>query len=284
MKISEYVHALKIPFKINLPSGMVLDRFVYVYMIYGRDIYLIDSGVSGSDGIIFHYIEKTGRDPKEISGLILTHAHPDHIGAAGSIKNITGCAVYANKHARPWIEDTDLQFRERPIPGFHDLVEGPVSIDGILDDGGMLSMDTGLDLEVLHTPGHSNGSISLYLREEKILFSGDSIIPPSALPIYTDNAETIKSIEKLKTIEDIETLLSSWDGPRKGAGIRKIMDESIDYLRRIHETALRISENDPSPDPMDLCKKITKELGLPPVSVNPLVAASFMSSLTPRQK
>ena len=117
MKLTEHIHALKIPFQIPLGPGKTLDRFVYVYLVQGAEICLIDSGVKGSEEIIFNYLKDIGRKPEEISLLLLTHAHPDHIGSARTIKQATGCTVAAHPDAQAWIEDTELQFRERPVPG-----------------------------------------------------------------------------------------------------------------------------------------------------------------------
>jgi hydroxyacylglutathione hydrolase len=96
MQISNRIHALKVPFQITDKSGMKVPRFVYVYLIYGEKICLIDSGVASSEDVIFDYIRKTGRQPEEISLLILTHSHPDHIGSALAIKKASGCTVAAH--------------------------------------------------------------------------------------------------------------------------------------------------------------------------------------------
>ena len=135
-------------------------------------ICLIDSGVAGSEKIILDYLKATGRSPQEISRLILTHAHPDHIGAAAAIKRISGCTVAAHAAEKAWIEDVDLQAKERPVPGFRSLVGGSVQVDQTLQDGDVLHLESGLTLRVLHTPGHSPGSISLWLAEDGALFSG----------------------------------------------------------------------------------------------------------------
>ena len=82
MQITEHIHALKIPFKILVNDGKTLDRFVYAYLIFGEEICLIDCGVSSSQNIIYEYIKKQGRDPREISLLLFTHSHPDHIGCS----------------------------------------------------------------------------------------------------------------------------------------------------------------------------------------------------------
>jgi glyoxylase-like metal-dependent hydrolase (beta-lactamase superfamily II) len=135
MKITDHIHALKIPFQITDPYGHSLPRFVYAYMIYGREITLIDNGVASSEKIISEYLRNTGRSPEEISLMILTHAHPDHIGAAQAIKEISGCSVAAHGDDRIWIENPDQQVRDRPVPGFYSLVRGSVQSIELLRTG-----------------------------------------------------------------------------------------------------------------------------------------------------
>ena len=67
MQITDHIHALRISFKVPITPELSLDRFVYVYLIFGKNIYLIDSGVAGSSNIIFAYIQEQGRKPEEIS-------------------------------------------------------------------------------------------------------------------------------------------------------------------------------------------------------------------------
>ena len=90
MQRTEHIHAIKIPFQIPVAPGKVLDRFVYAYLVYDREVCLIDSGVQSSDELIFGYLKETGKKPADIKLLILTHAHPDHIGSALAIKEKTG--------------------------------------------------------------------------------------------------------------------------------------------------------------------------------------------------
>ena len=85
MQITEHIHALKIPFKVPVSQKVSLDRFAYVYLVFGDKIHLIDSGVAGAAKAILAYIKEHGKEPEDIASLILTHSHPDHIGAAKSI-------------------------------------------------------------------------------------------------------------------------------------------------------------------------------------------------------
>jgi len=278
MKITDHIHALKIPFQIPVGPGKNLARFVYVYFVLGRETVLIDSGVKGSESIIFEYLEDLGRDHEEISLLLLTHAHPDHIGAAATVKKKTSCLTAAHKDARGWIEDVEQQFKERPVPGFHNLVGGSTGIDRILQDGDVVDLGP-VTLEIIHTPGHAKGSISLYSKEEGVLLTGDAVLQKNDLPIYDDAAAAAASIKRLKNITDINYLLASWTDPLEGGAAHKMLDEGLAYLQEIHAAVRKIASSDDTADPMELCARAVKILGLPDIAVNPLIARSIASHL-----
>lgn len=279
MQITDHIHALKIPFHIALPTGAKLDRFVYVFLVYGKDICIIDSGVANSRQPIFDYIKKNGRHPDDISTVILTHSHPDHIGSARLIKAATGCLVAAHPLEKSWIEDIERQAKERPVPNFRSFVSGSVKVDRLIEGGAMLDFGDGIKLEVIYTPGHSKGSISLWLESEGALFSGDAIMLSGAMPVYKDALSTVQSMKKLRAFQGINHLLSAWDDPRDGSDVYKIMDDGMEYLQRIHECVRKSNEPEPSLDPMELCKRVIADLGLPEAAANPLVARSFQSNV-----
>ncbi len=228
---------MKIPFEITDPSGGKVPRFVYVYLIYDQKICLIDSGVASSEKVILDYLKSAGRKPAEISQLILTHSHPDHIGAARAIKGISGCTVAAHAAEKSWIEDVELQERERPVPGFKSLVAGSVHVDQTLQDGDVLDLDYE-SMQVLHTPGHSPGSICLWLPDVGVLFSADAVPVPGSMPIYQDIQASVRSIQRLKSMQGIKFLLSAWDEPRLDGDAYRVMDEGLEYLQSIHNAVL----------------------------------------------
>jgi glyoxylase-like metal-dependent hydrolase (beta-lactamase superfamily II) len=282
MQITDHIHALKIPFQITNPSGQRIARFVYAFLIYGKKICLIDSGVAGSEMIILEYLKRTGRSQHEISMLILTHAHPDHIGSADAIKRISGCTVAAHAAEKAWIEDVDLQAKERPVPGFFTLVGGSVQVDRILKEGDVLHLEGGPALRVMHTPGHSPGSLSLWLAEEGALFTADAVPIAGDMPIYQDILASVRSVQRLASIPQIKLLLAAWDEPHPGNEAYRIMDDGLQYLQRIHSSVLKVAGENPAlreQDSMQLCRRVLVELGLPPVMANPLVASSFQDSL-----
>jgi hydroxyacylglutathione hydrolase len=270
------VHPLRIPFTVMSPAGP-LPRFVYVYLIYTPDaITLIDTGVAGSEEIIFDYIRHTGRDPCQIGTIILTHAHPDHIGAAKTIHEVTGCTIAAHGGDQVWIEDIARQERERAVPGFSMLVAGPVTLDWVLKDGDTIELDEERTLTVIHTPGHSPGSIALLLRPEMVLFSGDAIPVQGDLPIYDDPAATLRSLEKLMELEGVVMLYSSWDEPREGEAVYWAMDDALAWVSEVDEMVNNVSAKEPSLGPEALTRHVLKGIGLPEDLANPVVVRTIL--------
>jgi hydroxyacylglutathione hydrolase len=265
------VHPVRIPFTVPAPSGP-LPRFVNVYLISTPGaITLIDTGVAGSEHHIFEEILKNGMDTGDIGTIVLTHAHPDHIGAAKAIHEMTGCAIAAHAADQTWIEDTNRQARERPVPGFSTLVGGPVTLNWVLKEGDIIELDKGRSLTVIHTPGHSPGSIALLLRPEMVLFSGDAIPVPGDAPIYDDPVRVIESMEKLMDIEGIVMLYSSWDDPKEGEAVYWAMDDGVAWVRLIQETVEDVVVKRPSLEPQELTRLVLKGIGLPEKLASPMV-------------
>jgi glyoxylase-like metal-dependent hydrolase (beta-lactamase superfamily II) len=283
MQITPAIHALRHPFNVPIAPGIAIDRFVYSYLIYGETITLIDTGVAGCENTIFNSIRSIGRDPREISLIILTHSHPDHIGAAKAIQKATGCSVMAHPAERAWIEDVDLQSRERPVPGFSTLVGGPVQLDHELADGDVIDPDgtEEYELQVFHTPGHSAGSISLLVQGEGALLCGDAVPVDGDLPVYDDVKGSVQSVKKLRAIRGIRVLLPSWDEPREGETAYRQMERALVYLQKIHTAAIAASA-DGTIEPMEIAKRTAALLGLPPKVVTPLLARTFAANIRVR--
>ena len=208
MKISKTVHQLKIDFNISLQ----ISRYVYVYLIEGNDgYYLIDTGVKGCDKKIGEYIHKNGRSRQTINTVLLTHSHPDHIGGAKALKHIYGCQICSCAGEKNWVEDIDLQYRERPIPNFYGLVEGSVHVDRTLIPGEIIELEPGISLEVIKASGHSLESLCFYYREEKLLFVGDGIPGPEDVPIYVDSQASLDTLERLRVWKEVDLYCPAWD-------------------------------------------------------------------------
>ena len=91
LQITPQVHAFRVPFSIPIAPDRRLDRFVYVYAVLGdREVWLIDSGVATTEKRVANCMNEIGRNLGEVSTLLLTHSHPDHIGATAAIQKRDG--------------------------------------------------------------------------------------------------------------------------------------------------------------------------------------------------
>ena len=143
-----------------------------------KQLTLVDAGLPGDGRKILNYISRIGRTPLELERLIVTHSHPDHTGSLKMLSQLTGATVMAHqadtrprgKNETNWLHypgqppsfDWNVPFLQR-IPA-HEFIE----------DGQLLPVLSGL--RVVHTPGHTAGSVCLYLDEQKLLFTGDTLI------------------------------------------------------------------------------------------------------------
>ena len=215
-----------------------VQRYVYMYLILGQRCYLIDDGVAGAADVVEQCLQQHGRRIEELDGLFLTHAHPDHMGGAAEIQARSGCMVYASEGEKPWIEDTGLQFRNRPIPNFHQLTGGPVQANRTLADGEVLQPEPGLTLRVEETPGHSRGDLSYLLEEERCIFTGDAIPVPDDIPIWVSGKDSAVSLQRLETLclsGAVETVYPAWDLAYYGT------DEILDKIRAAEDLVERLS-------------------------------------------
>lgn len=275
MRIGEYVHQIRIDFQVT-PQ---VQRYVYVYLLIGETCCLIDAGVAGSEAVISAYMKKLGRDLSEIKALFLTHAHPDHIGAAAAIKEISGCEVYASEKERQWIEDIDTQYKERPIPNFYRLVENSVKVDHTIKEEQSIEVGRGMTLYVMDTPGHSDGSLSWLWEEQKILFCGDAIPASDDVPIFTDVKKSQESVKKIMDRTDIHTLCPAWDRIYEEGEWRAFCSTKVELLERMKNCGAQIvtRHGQLSQDEMIHC--FMKQMGWEAEKTNPLLRRSIQACL-----
>jgi glyoxylase-like metal-dependent hydrolase (beta-lactamase superfamily II) len=278
MKITETIHTFKHSFRLALGENHYVDRFVYSYILLAENVCLIDTGVRGTAPQFQNYLKQINRSPGEISVVALTHAHPDHIGGCLSVKKTSPASFCAHPADKPWIEDVEKQYRERPILNFFELVEGPVPVSRELKEGDTLMWDKGKTIRVLETPGHSLGSISFFFEEKGALFTGDAVPAAGTIPIYVDPWVSIQSIQKLKKVSGAKYLFSSWHEPISGNQINTAMDEGIRYIEKIDEIVTDLIKTmPPETSGEELSLRALERMGMKTAKVLPMVRTSFES-------
>ncbi len=277
MQVTEHVHALRVNFVIRVSPTLSVKRFVYVYMIVGQQVHLIDAGVASHVGDVDAYLTGIGRSLEAVATVALTHSHADHMGGLKTIHSHSQCRVIVHAQEASWVEDPRLQANERPTPEFDRLVGGGVTVDQRVTHGDRIELEPGLRLYVIHTPGHSPGSVSYLLEGDQVLFSGDAVAFAWGVPVYDDVKVSLATVRRLQSLESVACLLSSWDQPRHGLEVSGVFNRCPDYLQTIHR-AIREEVSDPATiNPTTLCHAVLSRLKLPAAAASPLVARSIMS-------
>jgi len=220
------IYQLRIPIP-NNPLG-----YTNTYLVQGDDGYfLIDTGVNTEEALqsLAQQLAEVGIDYKDIAQIIVTHAHGDHYGLAGRLRQLSQAKIslhYLDKNliapgdvdadetlrqTEHWYHSNGIPANELPTPRLafisRQSVAAPTLPDITLRGGETIS--TGVfNLQVLWTPGHSPGHICLYEPDQKIFFSGDHVLPLitpkiSLQPLSDLNplADFLDSLNKVKQLD-----------------------------------------------------------------------------------
>ena len=260
------IHPLKIDF--NVTEN--IRRFVYAYLIEAENCCLIDSGVHGCEAHILGCLEKIGRKLSDIKGVFLTHAHPDHIGAAAWLREHAGCKVYASAGEKPWIEDIDLQFRERPIPNFYRLAGRSSQVDVTLKHGDIVELGPDLTVRAIGTAGHSADGLSY--QAGKILFIGDAVPVKGDIPIFIDEGKTLASLDVLERMRDVETFCPAWDQCYDPGMMMRRIREARELIGKLKGA---VESCDDGTEGRALVERVCDRLHMPMFLDNPLFARTI---------
>ncbi len=199
----------------------------YLVELDGQSLALIDTGTPGKNVKVLAYLASVGRKAGDVSYIILTHADADHSGSAATLKRLTGARLAIGELDAPRLSgDKKLKEAGGMMVGLFGLfmkVER-VKPDLELKDGLMIG-----PLTIVETPGHTDGSISVYKPKEAI-FVGDllrtdgsgSLRLPSA-SMSRDMEQVRRSVEKISRLE-FQMLLPGHGKPIEEDASRKLRE------------------------------------------------------------
>lgn len=148
------------------------------YAVRGERTVLVDTGPAGHEGRLLRRLARAGVEPGEISLIVLTHCHPDHAGGAAELRQRLGVPVAVHADEAEWAASGRSDFYDVLRPFGHLLRRTmrpnfPAFTPDIVLEHGTALDEHGAPLTVLHTPGHTPGSISLLHRPGRDALVGD---------------------------------------------------------------------------------------------------------------
>ena len=242
-------------------ESIVGARRLRQFFLAARSGVLIDAGEPHTpEAAILPYLDRIGVAPDAISLVIVTHADTDHHGGLAAIRRAAPRAtISCGLPDRRLIEDPELLVRERYrayeaghgigyAPGAleHALALEHVTVDHCWRGGERLSVDEDWGIEILATPGHSEGHVSVLDRRHRALFCGDAVhgagypdvngravLPPN----YVDVDAYRSTIERIRQCRPVALHGAHWSAA-SGDDVGVFLDESARYVDELEEVVL----------------------------------------------
>ena len=191
------------------------------YVLLGKEgVVVVDTGMGGNASKIAKFVGTLEKEPASIVYIVLTHSDMDHSGSVAQLKELTKAKVAIHRSDAPRLSG-EMKLKEvkgamgalfaimSPFIRFK-----PVKPDILLEDASMIG-----GLTVVHTPGHTDGSVSLYLPGE-VLFVGDALrTNKKELPVLSHSAMTVNMDQAKESVRKIAELKFEYLLPGHGPPI-----------------------------------------------------------------
>ena len=232
---------MKLGAPIHIADGVYQVRTIgarVTVVTAGEQAAMVDAGARGSLGAIAGGLSALGWSLERVALIAVTHYHPDHGGGLARLAQATSAKVAVHRNEAEIVSGrkaTPSPFRNGFVSGVTRpfvarLYGGPVGVDCQLEDGDRLPFAE--EMRVIHTPGHTPGSICLYLPSKKVLIVGDALqhrfrrLQPPAEQVTQNSELAMESLEKLVSL-DFDTLCFGHFPP--------LRRDARDALRRLVE-------------------------------------------------
>ena len=218
------------------PIRLGLDR---CYIIQDKGVIMIDGGFPQESRAFSQAISEISIHSSEIQLLILTHGHFDHVGSAGDIKEITGSRIAIHRADKEWVERALIIVWPPAVTTWGHIMRAVLKpltpllyrfpatpVDVVMGDEGFSLAEYGIPGSVIHTPGHTAGSVSVLLE------TGDAFVGCMAhnnfpfrlspgLPIFAEDLEQLRESWKLLLNQGARTIYPAHGEPFSADIIRR---------------------------------------------------------------
>jgi glyoxylase-like metal-dependent hydrolase (beta-lactamase superfamily II)/8-oxo-dGTP pyrophosphatase MutT (NUDIX family) len=236
------------------------------FLIGGERTYLFDPGPKAADerGRLFAILDAEQTAGHRLTAVVLTHHHPDHIGAAAVCAERYGVPIWSH----PWTAEA---LRER------------FTVARLLGDGDRIELGTAADgtagwhLRAIHTPGHAPGHLAFYDPHYRFLYAADMVSTVTSIIIAPPEGDLAVYLESLRRLQDVDCrlLLPAHGSPSSRP--RQTLQEAIDH--RLKREAMLIAALGTAPRTVpDLAAELYRGLQ------GPLVRFAELQTLAGLQK
>ena len=257
--------------RITMPLPFAL-RWVNAYLLEGDGEYcLIDAGLATPDAeaVMLQGLAAAGIAPAQLSTIVLTHAHPDHIGLAGRFQQASGAPLFMlGRESRQMLEVWSLEdgqafesvsayyikygmppkesaLERGAMAATRRLVTMPQQVTPLED--GQEIMLAGARYQVIWTPGHADGHICLWRASDGVLIAGDHILPRISpnISLYPNSRPNPLQdyLDSLKKVRDLPARLVLPGHGLPLTGLAARVDELAGHHQaRIEETMAIVAE------------------------------------------
>ncbi len=204
---------------------------VRVFLLKGERNILVDAGNPGDDGKMVRKLSALGFRPEDISLIIITHGHQDHFGSADRMREITGAPVMMHANdAFSIAEGKNQSAAPRTLAAkiYMRLIKGrlskftPFEPDIVIDKEISLH-EYGVEGKIIHTPGHTSGSISIHLDDGTCIVGDMLMGRRPAYPMFVSDIGTLRhSIRRILSLNP-RLIYASHGGPYIPADVEKLL-------------------------------------------------------------
>jgi glyoxylase-like metal-dependent hydrolase (beta-lactamase superfamily II) len=214
-----------------------------INVIVGQRIAIVDTGIPGGESLVWPVLASLGRAPADVVAIVNSHFHGDHTGSNGALRSRTNARIMIHALDAPHLGSGEI---EGPSAGPADVA---------LEDGA--SIDLGdRELRIVHLPGHTPGSIGVYLPDEQALFTGDSLQARGTavqfIASFADPATYVASVRRALEM-DIAHLVPAHafapfdDSHLHGLDVRRFLDISLDHAHELDELITSLARSASAP-------------------------------------
>lgn len=178
------------------------------YLIRSGNIIMIDAGTPGKLRVFKRKLDRLHIHPDQVKLIVLTHSHFDHAGSAKEIKEYTGARILIHETEKEFLEEGGFIMPKGTtamgritrflfFPYFKRIKFNRPKADITVGDEDFPLTEFGIDGSVIHTPGHTHGSLSVLLRTGEVFagclaHNGFPFRSTPGLPIYAEDINKVR--------------------------------------------------------------------------------------------